>query len=252
MTELYVEFRISSRLFFSRPSSHLPAMYLESAPHAVAQLSIEGLQALVFLLVPTTLLYSSILAHIKGHYKTYSALTVLSIASFWACPWLTPIICGPIRCLQNFASMIRPLGACTLLILENSRHRDDEATGYLCSTAQASCIHGSQGTTGRRHLCIHNPDRAPLRVLYSQPHSADQGPGEFFGAPPASASPGRVCHPPKRASAPSHDPRLRGPFSNLHYLDVDAAGPAVQVVPSPVRPTLSSRQPDRILERNMA
>jgi hypothetical protein len=80
-------------------------MYLESVPQAFAQLSIEGLEALIFLLVPTSLLYFSIYAHVKGYSRIYKTLTYLSIACFWLCPWLTPIICGPVRCLQNFASM---------------------------------------------------------------------------------------------------------------------------------------------------
>jgi hypothetical protein len=59
---------------------------------------------LLALLVPTSLLYLSIYAHVKGRRRSYVFLTVAAIASFIAYPYLTPIHCGPFRSLQYFAS----------------------------------------------------------------------------------------------------------------------------------------------------
>ncbi len=68
------------------------------------QLADEVPAALSGLLVPTVLLYASIYSHVRGFLRLYRFLTVASIACFFAVPWLSAIHCGPLRCLQNFAS----------------------------------------------------------------------------------------------------------------------------------------------------
>ncbi|KAI9848955.1 MAG: hypothetical protein M1837_005844 [Sclerophora amabilis] len=73
---------------------------------AFQQLAWELPEATAVLLIPTALLYLSILAHLKNRFKTYLLLTASSIATFLACPWLAPVHCGPFRCLQNFAIAI--------------------------------------------------------------------------------------------------------------------------------------------------
>ncbi|KAI9835801.1 MAG: hypothetical protein M1838_005198 [Thelocarpon superellum] len=74
---------------------------------ALDQVVVELPPAMAVLLIPTLLLYAAIYAlYVKGHQKTFLGLTVASIAFFWACPWLTPVHCGPLRCLQNFAIAI--------------------------------------------------------------------------------------------------------------------------------------------------
>ncbi len=77
---------------------------IEEIRPALAQLADQFPLAVASLLIPTLLLYSSIYAHVIGHYRTYKVLTFSSIAAFFACPYITPIYCGPVRCLQNFAS----------------------------------------------------------------------------------------------------------------------------------------------------
>lgn len=73
-------------------------------PPAVEEVGHEFIKATAFLLIPTEALYFSIYFHTKGAYKVYKILTFLSIATFWISPYATPIRCGPVRCLQNFAS----------------------------------------------------------------------------------------------------------------------------------------------------
>lgn len=78
---------------------------IEEIRPALAQLADQFPLAMASLLIPTVLLYLSIYARIIGHYTTYKVLTFSSIAAYFACPYVTPIYCGPVRSLQNFASM---------------------------------------------------------------------------------------------------------------------------------------------------
>ncbi|KAI9677992.1 MAG: hypothetical protein M1817_005936 [Caeruleum heppii] len=86
---------------------HIPPLALTTDWHALTrQLADEVPTAVAGLLLPTALLYVSIYAHVRGFLNLYKLLTFTSIACFWACPWLTPIHCGPLRCLQNLAIAI--------------------------------------------------------------------------------------------------------------------------------------------------
>jgi hypothetical protein len=73
-------------------------------PLAMEVASNEFVKATAFLLIPLELLYFSIYFHTKGVYKVYRILNFLAIAAFWLAPFAAPIACGPVRCLQYFAS----------------------------------------------------------------------------------------------------------------------------------------------------
>jgi len=73
-------------------------------PPEIEEVGHDFIKACAFLLVPTELLYFSIYFHTKGAYNVYKVLTLLSIAAFWISPFAAPIGCGPVQCLQNFAS----------------------------------------------------------------------------------------------------------------------------------------------------
>jgi hypothetical protein len=75
-----------------------------SLPPAFEQLGEELPKAAAFLLIPTELLYFSIYFRIKSCHRLYAFCTFLAIAAFWISPLITPVYCGPARCLQNFAS----------------------------------------------------------------------------------------------------------------------------------------------------
>ncbi len=77
---------------------------IASLPPAMEQAGNEFIKAAAFLLVPTELLYFSIYFNTKGAYKVYRILNFLSITAFWIAPYAAPIACGPVRCLQCFAS----------------------------------------------------------------------------------------------------------------------------------------------------
>ena len=81
---------------------------IEEIQPALAQLADQFPLAMASLLIPTLLLYSSIYVRVIGYHRTYKVLTFSAIAAFFACPYMTPIYCGPVRCLQNFASMEQP------------------------------------------------------------------------------------------------------------------------------------------------
>jgi len=83
-----------------------PPFHITNIPPAFEQLSHEFIKATAFLLIPVELLYFSIYFHVKGRYKLYEYLSILSIIAFWVSPVLAPIHCGAARCLQHFASMI--------------------------------------------------------------------------------------------------------------------------------------------------
>ena len=70
---------------------------------ASTQVAAEFPKALALLLLPTFLLCAAVYVQLKGHHRSFVLLTSASIACYWACPWLTPVHCGPFRCLQNFA-----------------------------------------------------------------------------------------------------------------------------------------------------
>jgi hypothetical protein len=70
----------------------------------VERASQDFIKACAFVLIPTELLYFSIYFLIKEQKKVYTTLTLLSITTFWISPYVAPIGCGPLRCLQNFSS----------------------------------------------------------------------------------------------------------------------------------------------------
>ena len=76
-------------------------------PSAMEKAGHEFMKAAFFELIPAELLYFSIYFHLKGAYKVYKILTFLSITAFWISPYVVPIGCGPVRCLQHFASTLR-------------------------------------------------------------------------------------------------------------------------------------------------
>jgi hypothetical protein len=78
---------------------------IDKVPPAMEQAGYELIKAMAFALIPAELLYFSIYFHTKGAYKVYKILTFLSLSAFWISPYAAPIVCGPVRCLQNFASM---------------------------------------------------------------------------------------------------------------------------------------------------
>jgi len=84
--------------------SPLPIGNLVNLPPAMEEVGHEFIKAVAFLLIPTECLYFSIYFHTKGAYKVYKILTFLAITIFWISPYAAPIGCGPVRCLQNFAS----------------------------------------------------------------------------------------------------------------------------------------------------
>jgi len=81
-----------------------PPIHITDLPPAFSQLGNELPKALVYVLIPTELLYFSLYFKLKGYSRLYSYLTAASIAAFWASPLVAPISCGPVKCLQNFSS----------------------------------------------------------------------------------------------------------------------------------------------------
>jgi hypothetical protein len=81
-----------------------PPIPIGNLPPAMEEVGQESIKAAAFLLIPTECLYFSIYFHLKGAYKVYKILTFLAITAFWISPYAAPIGCGPVRCLQNFAS----------------------------------------------------------------------------------------------------------------------------------------------------
>jgi hypothetical protein len=79
-----------------------PPVY-DNIPPAIKQLGHEFPKAVAFLLIPVEFMYFAIYFHRKGFHKLYNTLALLSLATFWIAPVLSPISCGPARCLQNFA-----------------------------------------------------------------------------------------------------------------------------------------------------
>ena len=65
------------------------------------------------LLLPTALLYISIYARVYRLSAISNTFTFASIGTFIACPYLAPVHCGPIRCIQNTAgpphSLVNPM-----------------------------------------------------------------------------------------------------------------------------------------------
>lgn len=110
---------------------------IEEIRPALAQLADQFPLAVASLLIPTLFLYLSIYARISGYYRIYKVLTLSSIATYFFCPYATPIYCGPVRCLQNFASM-KPLSLSLsrfrpqVLMSGVSCYRHDENRGPLC------------------------------------------------------------------------------------------------------------------------
>ena len=92
-----------------------------NVPPAMEQAGQELIKAAAFALIPAELLYFSIYFHTRGVYKVYKILTFLAITTFWISPYAAPIACGPVRCLQNFASM-------TNVFRRNSRWHADALT----------------------------------------------------------------------------------------------------------------------------
>jgi hypothetical protein len=82
-----------------------PPIPTGNLPPAMEEVGQEFIKAAAFLLIPTECLCFSIYFHMKGVYKVYKILTFLAIITFWAAPYAAPISCGPVRCLQNCASM---------------------------------------------------------------------------------------------------------------------------------------------------
>jgi len=73
-------------------------------PPAMEAAGNEFIKAAAFLLIPLELLYFSIYFLTKEVYKVYRILTFVSIITFGVSPFIAPIYCGPVRCLQYFAS----------------------------------------------------------------------------------------------------------------------------------------------------
>lgn len=91
-------------------------------PPAMEAAGNESIKAAAFLLIPLELLYFSIYFNTKGAYNVYRILNFLSITTFWISPYVAPIACGSVRCLQCFAS--------TGLML-NASHNDMLTTQQL-------------------------------------------------------------------------------------------------------------------------
>lgn len=104
-----------------------PPINIIDVPIAIQQLGHEFIRALVFLLIPTELLYFSIYFRRKGHYQIYLSLSFLSTIAFWISPVVAPISCGPAKCLQNFASRL----AQTLRILAYAKFKFPVAIGTM-------------------------------------------------------------------------------------------------------------------------
>lgn len=83
--------------------SYLP-IHVQYLPAPFEQLGYEVLKAAVYLLIPTEIMYFSIYFKIKGYYSVYKSFTFLSIFAFWISHIITPVQCGPVRSMQNFAS----------------------------------------------------------------------------------------------------------------------------------------------------
>lgn len=78
---------------------HIPVL-----PPPFEHLGREFPRAVLCLLIPVELLYFAIYFKIKGFKGLYGSLTFLSAFAFWLCPLFAPIICGPVKSLQNFGS----------------------------------------------------------------------------------------------------------------------------------------------------
>jgi hypothetical protein len=85
----------------------IPLLAALQVPLEVNRQGQEVIKATVFGLIPAELLFFSIYFHVKGFYKLYRILTALSLAAFWIAPYAAPISCGPVKCLQNFASKFK-------------------------------------------------------------------------------------------------------------------------------------------------
>lgn len=116
-------------------------------PPAIEKVGHEFIRAAAFLLIPTELLYFSIYFHTKGAYKVYKILTFLSIAAFWISPSIAPIGCGPVRCLQNFASMSTITKSSSLYVLTFiSCNWNNESVRYVGTQTFYSNLHSRKET----------------------------------------------------------------------------------------------------------
>ena len=79
-----------------------PVVEVARVPPTVEALAGQMPLALGPLLIPTALLYASILSLVAGRHVLFKLLTFSSILSFFACAYLPPISCGPISSLQYF------------------------------------------------------------------------------------------------------------------------------------------------------
>jgi hypothetical protein len=79
-------------------------IHINNLPPAFNRLGSELPKALVYILIPVELLYFSIYFKLKGYNRLYNCLSFASIAAFWLSNLVAPISCGPVNCLQNFAS----------------------------------------------------------------------------------------------------------------------------------------------------
>jgi hypothetical protein len=88
-------------------ATQLPMVSMLAALQVPPELNRQGhevIRAAVFSLIPAELFYFSIYFHMKGVYRLYRMLTAFALAAFWIAPYAAPTSCGPVKCLQNFAS----------------------------------------------------------------------------------------------------------------------------------------------------
>ncbi|KAI9825261.1 MAG: hypothetical protein M1832_001295 [Thelocarpon impressellum] len=89
-------------------------------PSAYEQVVDEVPRLLAVLLVPTALLYAAFYVRLKGYHGAYAVLTFASIAGYIACPWWSPIQCGPFKSVQNFAIAIASMKLLDIFARRNS------------------------------------------------------------------------------------------------------------------------------------
>lgn len=80
-------------------------IHITDLPPAFSQLGNELPKAAAYLLIPIEILYFALYFKVKEYPRLYRNLTFASVLAFWASPYVAPIACGPVQCLQNFASM---------------------------------------------------------------------------------------------------------------------------------------------------
>ena len=81
------------------------SMIEEAWRPALLELAQQLPWVIISLLIPTFLLYLSIYMRMIAYPTISNILTFASIAAFYASPYVAPLNCSPVRCIENTASL---------------------------------------------------------------------------------------------------------------------------------------------------